>query len=207
MFVYKLGLEWGDKKSICNKFTQSSPVVALTWPAGHKNEVVFGMASGKVKVGQLRNNKSATLYSSESYVVSACSAPDGHAILTGHLDGTIYKFQFSDSYGRGPAHSKFCVHGCPPYALAWGSSVSVAGSDRCVTFYDASSGRVVDTFDHTADDGVKEFTVAKANPSGECVAIGNFDAFYVYGYNSDTAAWEERGTKKVPNYYTVTALA
>ena len=37
VFVYKLGLEWGDKKSICDKFTHSSPVVALTWPAGHKN--------------------------------------------------------------------------------------------------------------------------------------------------------------------------
>jgi intraflagellar transport protein 172 len=32
VFVYKLGLDWGDKKSICNKFAQSSPITCLIWP-------------------------------------------------------------------------------------------------------------------------------------------------------------------------------
>lgn len=46
-----------DKKSICNKFQQTSSVTCLCWPAGHPNEVVFGLAEGKVKVGQLKSNK------------------------------------------------------------------------------------------------------------------------------------------------------
>ena len=62
MFVYKLGLEWGDKKSICNKFLQHSPITALTWPNHRHNELVFGLSEGKVKVGQLKTNKAATLY-------------------------------------------------------------------------------------------------------------------------------------------------
>lgn len=53
VFVYKLGLEWGDKKSICNKFPQSAPVTAVEWPVQHPNEVFFGSADGKVKVRRL----------------------------------------------------------------------------------------------------------------------------------------------------------
>ena len=62
VFVYKLGLEWGAKKSICNKFLQSSPVTCLAWPQAHPNKVVFGVADGKMKVGQLRSNKVATQF-------------------------------------------------------------------------------------------------------------------------------------------------
>tara|TARA_B100000405_G_scaffold165324_1_gene115537 strand:+ start:257 stop:598 length:342 start_codon:yes stop_codon:yes gene_type:complete len=40
VFVYKLGLEWGDKKSICNKFLQASPITGLTWPSSRPNELV-----------------------------------------------------------------------------------------------------------------------------------------------------------------------
>ena len=57
VFIYNLGTNWGEKKSICNKFHQTSPVTCLTWPQTHPNEVVFGLAEGKVKIGQLRTNK------------------------------------------------------------------------------------------------------------------------------------------------------
>eukprot|EP00959_Pyramimonas_sp_CCMP1952_P474800 9503851-Pyramimonas_sp.AAC.10 len=49
VFVYKLGAEWGDKKSICNKFHQSSAITCITWPHQQHHEVVFGLAEGKVK--------------------------------------------------------------------------------------------------------------------------------------------------------------
>lgn len=51
VFVYKLGATWGDRKSICNKFPQSSAVTCLTWPNGRAHDLVFGLAEGKVKVG------------------------------------------------------------------------------------------------------------------------------------------------------------
>ena len=50
VFVYKLGDEWGDKKSICNKFHQQSAITTVCWPAMQHHEVVFGLAEGKVKV-------------------------------------------------------------------------------------------------------------------------------------------------------------
>ena len=49
LFIYRLGSEWGEKKSICNKFQQTAPVTALVWPAERHNEVVFGGADGKVR--------------------------------------------------------------------------------------------------------------------------------------------------------------
>ena len=58
----QLGAEWGEKKSICNKFVQSHPVTCITWPAEHPAELVFGTAEGKMKIGQLKTNKSLTMY-------------------------------------------------------------------------------------------------------------------------------------------------
>jgi intraflagellar transport protein 172 len=48
VFIYKLGTEWGDKKSICNKFAQTSSITSLVWPHERHNEIVFGLAEGKV---------------------------------------------------------------------------------------------------------------------------------------------------------------
>ena len=82
VFVYKLGAEWGDKKSICNKFLQHHPVTALAWPAGRAGELAFATADGKVRVGTLKTNKAATLYAhpEQSYVVALCASPDGNGV-------------------------------------------------------------------------------------------------------------------------------
>ena len=157
VFVYKLGEEWGDKKSICNKFHQSSPITAMTWPSSHPNEVAFGLAEGKVKIGQLRSNKPATLYTTDSYVVSMASAGggtgnlEGGGIVSGHLDGSIYRFVFDDS-ANGPAHSKFAQHPCVPYSLAWGMATVAAGNDGTVIFYDDQGG-VSESFDYSNNNG------------------------------------------------------
>ena len=51
VFIYKLGTEWGEKKSICNKFLQSNAgVTCITWPLEQPNELVFGLTDGTVKV-------------------------------------------------------------------------------------------------------------------------------------------------------------
>jgi intraflagellar transport protein 172 len=48
VYIYKLGLGWGEKKSICNKFIQTSEITCLTWPRMQPNAVVFGQLNGKV---------------------------------------------------------------------------------------------------------------------------------------------------------------
>lgn len=205
VFVYKLGAEWGDKKSICNKFLLSQSVTTLTWPHQHPNDLVYGCQDGKVRIGQLRSNKSATLYTTGSYVVSSCSSPDGHGILTGHVDGSIYRF-FFESGSSGPAHSKFAVHTCVPYALAWGRSISAAGNDARVSFYD-KDGALERTFDYSSEPHVKEFSSAVFNPTGEALVVGNFNKFFTFGYNHRIGDWEEAAITEVPGLYSVTALA
>jgi WD40 repeat protein len=97
VFVYKLGNDWGEKKSICNKFLQTSPVTSMCWPEGHPNDILFGLAEGKIKIGQLKTNKPATLYNTDSYVTALATSPDGNGVVSAHLDGSLYRFFFDDN--------------------------------------------------------------------------------------------------------------
>lgn len=202
VFVYKLGSDWGEKKSICNKFQHSSSITTLVWPAKRANELIYGLAEGKVKIGQMKTHKPANLYQTESYVTALCVNPAGNAIVSAHLDGSIYTFWF-DSIERG-AHV-IARHSCVPFALSWGASIVVAGNDGQVTFYDEDGGEE-HTFDHSNDADCHEFTAAAANPTGDTVVIGNFNSLYVYSRNKDTMGWEEKGKTKVENMYSVTAM-
>lgn len=87
-----MGDNWGDRKSICNKFPASSSVTCLAWPKERPGELVFGLAEGKIKCGTLRNNKSNVLYSADSYCVSLAASKDGESVVSGHLDGTIFAY-------------------------------------------------------------------------------------------------------------------
>ncbi|KAI9201990.1 uncharacterized protein BJ171DRAFT_584638 [Polychytrium aggregatum] len=205
VFVYKLGLEWGEKKSICNKLIQTAEITCLTWPKEQHNALVFGMADGKVRVGNLKTNKAATLYQSESCVISASSSVDGNAIITGHMDGSINRFFFDDGIS-GASQGKFVTHRCPPSALGWGEMVVAAGTDRCVVFYD-NEGRVAQEFDYSRDDEEQDFTVAEFSPSGQSVVIGSFNRFHIYNYQSSKGTWEEAPVKIIENFYTVSSLA
>lgn len=207
VFVYKLGVDWHDKKSICNKFQQGSAVTCLTWPSRRPQEIVFGLAEGKVKIGQLRSNKAATLYTTDSYVVSLCTSPDGNSVLSGHLDGSVYRFCFDNGNGDGTAaHSKLTQHSSVPYALTWGESICLAGNDNCVTFYD-QDGNYIQHFTYTNDDKQKEFTCASFNPSGESVVVGSFNRIHIFNFNMRRQQWEEAGLKEVENMYSVSSMA
>ena len=92
VFIYKIGLEWKEKKSICNKFPQNSSVTCMSWPHERHNELFFGLAEGKVKGGILKNNKSQTHYSTESFVVAVSGSPDGMSIVSGHIDHSIITY-------------------------------------------------------------------------------------------------------------------
>ena len=64
----------------------------MEWPKDRHNELVFGLAEGKVKTGILKTNKSGTLYSTDVFCVAVSSSPNGDSICSGHLDGTIITF-------------------------------------------------------------------------------------------------------------------
>mmetsp|Transcript_26109 Transcript_26109/g.57041 ORF Transcript_26109/g.57041 Transcript_26109/m.57041 type:complete len:1764 (+) Transcript_26109:195-5486(+) len=208
VFIYRLGETWTDKKSICNKFLQSTPVTCLVWPRG-RDDVVFGLSDGKIKLGMLKTNKPYTMYThpENSYVVSLASSPNGQSIISGHLDGSIWKFTFPAEEGAGGLNNVQLVnHSCVPYALGWGNCIVAAGNDNRVVFYDVN-GRELQVFDYSTDDSVREFCSCSFNPSGETVVLGTYNRFYVYSYNISRNTWEEVGMKQVDNFYSVSALS
>ncbi|RLV86206.1 hypothetical protein DV515_00015928 [Chloebia gouldiae] len=204
VYVYRIGEEWGDKKVICNKFIQTSAVTCLLWPA--ENIIVFGLAEGKVRLANTKNNKSSTIYGTDSYVVSLTSNVSGKGILSGHADGTIVRFFFDDE-GSGESQGKLAVHPCPPYALAWASSsIVAAGCDKKIVAY-GKEGSVIQTFDYSRDSSEKEFTTAATSPSGQSIVVGSYDRLRVLNWSPRRSAWEEGKPKEIAHLYTITALA
>ncbi|MCO5605227.1 hypothetical protein L7F22_059407 [Adiantum nelumboides] len=134
IFIYKLGLDWGEKKSISNKFQQTLPINSIVWPQSNQVEILFGLADGKVKAGQLRTNRTTTLHTHGacSPVVSLACSPDGCTCLAGHLDGAIYRFSLDKVAVNCVA--KFANSGSVPTVLGWGKNVVlVTGSDSKAT--------------------------------------------------------------------------
>lgn len=211
VFVYKLGNTFGDKKSICNKFKSSAPVAGVAWPSTRPYEIVFGGIDGKVRLGQLRTNKSDGLYkhAGGAACVSVCASLDGVAVLSGHLDGSVYRLSLGDGGGR---EAKLFTHSCAPYALSWGASVLAAGSDGKVCFYDSGSGAQVGSFDYSDELGTSsDFGCAAFNPAGHAAVAGSFDKFYVFTRSSGGALgagaqWQEASVKSLENMYTLGAL-
>ena len=70
-------MEWGEKKSICNKFAQNSSVTCMCWPNERMGDLLFGLAEGKIKQGLLKTNKSQSIYGSDSFAVSISASPNG----------------------------------------------------------------------------------------------------------------------------------
>ena len=202
VYIYKIGNEWGEKKSICNKFTHSSSISCMVWPTKRQNDIVYGLAEGKVKIGQMKSHTPATLYQSDSYVtVMACNC-DGNAVVSAHLDGSIYIFYFDNPDAGARMIAR---HSCVPFALAWANSIVVAGNNNQVIFYD-EDGIEEQTFDMSDNPDCKEFTLASSNPTGDAVVLGNFNSLYIFTKNRDTMSWEEKGITKIDNMYSVTAM-
>ena len=55
---------------------------------------------------------------------------DGSAVVAGHADGSLHRFQFDSN--AGPAGSaKFAQHSCAPSAVAWGNAAVLATGSDC----------------------------------------------------------------------------
>ena len=201
IFVYKLGANWGDKKSICNKLEQSAKPTCMIWSKTKNHEIYFGLADGKVKVGLLGKNNSNTLYSYQSPCVSISSSLDGKFLISGHEDLVILKFNTENSNVQ-----KLCIHSSIPSCLAWGaaSNVLAAGNDYRVVIYN-DVGKKIQNFDYSNDESLKEFGCCRISDSGDAIALGNFNSFYVFLYNERKQVWESC-VKKIENYYSITSL-
>ncbi|KAF8062969.1 IFT172 [Scenedesmus sp. PABB004] len=215
VFVYRLGADWSEKKSICNKFAQAAPVTCVAWPDGRPSELVLGLANGGVRLAQLRTNRSLGLYAQPdgSYVAALAAAPGGGAVAAAHVDGSVFRVTFPDADpgggggGGGGRAARLLQLGAAPTALAWGAALLVATSDCRVAFYDPATGRELTAFDCGGDAGARDLRCAAFSPSGEAAVVGGFGRLLVFALQAARGCWEQVGIKQVDNFYSTTALA
>ncbi|KAI9219008.1 hypothetical protein BC828DRAFT_407082 [Blastocladiella britannica] len=207
VFVYRLGTDWGEKKSICNKFIQTTEITGLVWPKDQHGIVAFSLADGSVRLGNLKSNKAATLYATDSYVTAIASSPDGNGIVSSHVDGSVQQFLFDD--GRGNSMQSKLVAPNPklPVRVEWAtSSIVVADSDRTVTFY-SLQGKVQQQFEFGRDASEPEICTLSCAPTGQCVLVGSISKLRVLNYVTAKRQWTELPAVPLDNFLTVTAAA
>ena len=142
IYGYRIGSEWGEKKSICTKIPASSPVTTMIWPIETLHELYFGTAEGQVRIGFVKNHKSQALYSTNSYVVSLASGRQNKYLISGHLDGSIFLYNTETK-----TYKKLITAPTVPYALGFGKHIFLAGNDNTVTVM-AQNGNIIQKFDY-----------------------------------------------------------
>ena len=203
VFVYRLGLEWGEKKAIRHKLSQTSPVTCVAWPNTSSQGVeliTFATLDGSVKVGMLKANKSHVLYTHEHPAVSMCTSRDNNKVLSGHLDGTVFQYVFeaSDDGAEVAGAKRLFTHSCAPYMLAWAESICCAGADCAVSFYNPRGGQKPQTLTYDAR-SVGGFTGGVCNPSGQAVAVAGREHIRVFDLNTRSHKWEEGVVLDLPH--------
>ena len=163
VYVYKIGSDWNEKKSIVAKFVQSSHVTSLLWlPDG---QVIFGLADGKLRSGNVKKNKSTTLFTAEQYTVALTANVSRKAILSGHADGSICRFIIEDE-GTGDRAGLVVRHSCAPCAIVWSAhGILVGGCDRRVVVY-GKDGKILQQFDYSREPNERDFSAGICNPTG-----------------------------------------
>ena len=202
IFVYNLGRNWGDRKVICNKFEQNSSITSMIWPNKKNHELFFGIADGKVKRALLKNNSAQILYVTGSFVVSMSYSEDNNYLISCHLDKTIYMFNIETNNVN-----KICTTNSVSYCLTFlkNNKLLVSSLEKIIYIYN-TEGDIVQKFDYSKNDKLKEFIICKINSNFDLVALGNYNYIYIYSYNLKTLKWEDSCIIDIPNYYSITAL-
>lgn len=199
IYGYRLGSQWGEKKSICTKISTSANITSLVWPQEKMNELYFGTSSGQIKVGYVKNHKSQALYSTNSFVVSLSCGKNSKYLISGHLDCSIYLYNLETQ-----TFKKLMTASTVPYALAFGKQIVYAGNDNQVTFM-GHNGNVIQKFDYKEQKEFRDFSGAYFNNVGETVILLNYSMFLIFNYNSKRQEWEDSGSFKIANYYSITS--
>jgi intraflagellar transport protein 172 len=95
IFVYKIGLSWGEKKVICNKFIhQGVGISCMAWP--DNSSIIYGTTDGKVRIGNVKSNKSSVVSELNSTAALAIAVNrSGTLVAVGHADNGIESLSFN----------------------------------------------------------------------------------------------------------------
>eukprot|EP00792_Barthelona_sp_PAP020_P008682 TRINITY_DN3240_c0_g1_i1.p1 TRINITY_DN3240_c0_g1~~TRINITY_DN3240_c0_g1_i1.p1 ORF type:complete len:1781 (+),score=508.40 TRINITY_DN3240_c0_g1_i1:25-5343(+) len=197
--VYELGTQWTDKKKICGRFKTTSPVLSLVWPSDKPNDIIIGLAEGKLLICNLRSRQTSLLYHAESPVNVLSASPDGTCVVAGCADGNVRHFTFDEQNSAIATHSIVYRLNCVPSVIGYGSSIMVAGADNRVIFL-TPQGNVLRTFDYGTDNENEkmDFTCGCFNTSGTTALLGTWNFVYIFDYDSH-GGWYCSNIKEVAN--------
>ncbi|CAF2971057.1 unnamed protein product [Rotaria sp. Silwood2] len=137
-------------------------VTTLIWLPDE--QLIFGLADGKIRSGNVKKNKSHTLFTGEQYAVALTANVSRKAILSGHSDGAICRFIIEDE-GTGDKSGLIVRHSCPPCALVWSAhGIVVGGCDRRVVVY-SKDGGILQQFDYSHEPTAHGFGVGICDPT------------------------------------------
>eukprot|EP00557_Chaetoceros_sp_GSL56_P012269 CAMPEP_0176476364 /NCGR_PEP_ID=MMETSP0200_2-20121128/11_1 /TAXON_ID=947934 /ORGANISM="Chaetoceros sp., Strain GSL56" /LENGTH=694 /DNA_ID=CAMNT_0017872025 /DNA_START=1955 /DNA_END=4036 /DNA_ORIENTATION=+ len=197
-------LVWQGKKSIVNKFPESAAIVSIVWPPNIASQCVYALSNGKIKVGNLRTNKSHILYAVDSFTVSLAMKANGTELLSGHGDGSIYKFRFP-TVSQESSYDKLFHSSQTPLLLVWISSICVGGTGPDLTFYDVDGNKEQVL---SVDDGrCSSLNVVCSSPNGRSIVVGSNDMLYLLTREVQSKYWINLDSKPLLNIVSSTALA
>ncbi|ETO31974.1 hypothetical protein RFI_05144 [Reticulomyxa filosa] len=180
VFVYRLGTGWDYKKSICHKLVVSSNVTCMLWPHSRNDELVFGLSNGKLKVGILqmdgvRKNKSATLFETQSYVVTLACGSDGNSFISSHMDRTLHKYKFPTATGA-PFKELLATLPYVGTCIVWSHDTLLVGSNLGhVVALNSNDGTQLQIFEFNIESCSRSLYCAASNPQGQCAIFGGFN--------------------------------
>ncbi|KAL0220860.1 hypothetical protein RCL1_000714 [Eukaryota sp. TZLM3-RCL] len=205
LFVYKIGTDWEDRKSICNKFLPSSSVTCIAWPSTAQQILLFGTADGAIRLASLKGNKDIQIYKHDFPALSLAFSSDGLVLLSSHSDGSLHRFTF-DSGHKSAAHVLFPRSTSIPLSICSGEGQSwiVLDDQRNVTVL--SNSGTVNQILSPSPEFTRQLTCLELSPSKQSLLIGGFDCFFVYSFNERRGLWSLKNTIQLPNIKSVSAL-
>ncbi|KAI1289152.1 Intraflagellar transport protein -like protein [Halotydeus destructor] len=194
IYVYRLGDDWGDKKSIVSKFTLQSPLTSLYWL---ESGIVFSTADGKVKLIQTSSNKMTSIVSTNSMAISLAVA--GNDLVIGFLNGAI----IMATVGSRETPKQLALSASPPFALTMTHSgyVAFGGCDGKITFIKCDYGPNSEkqTIEYGAD-----ISVGSSSPSGNIVVFASEDKLLVF--TLDSQHWQQLQSIEMLGMCLITSL-
>ena len=199
-FVYSIGIQFGEKKTICNKFELTSGAVDLAWLSNDDSEVLIATQEGKIKVGNLKSNVSKTLFSVDTFLCSFVLSDNKKYIFTGHIDYSIYKYNLVNK-----TEERFLTCETIPYCLAFTEYLMVAGDDEKVYFYSPTTKELDDVIDLENKNAV-DFSCSAVVPQYGNIVLGSYGLIIVLEFSKKTAKYKVSHLNYIDNYYTVTNI-
>ncbi|KAL0208530.1 hypothetical protein P9112_011117 [Eukaryota sp. TZLM1-RC] len=202
LFVYRIGTDWDDRKSICNKFLLSSPVASMYWPSASPSLLFFSTLDGSIRMGHLKTNKDTQLFKHDFPATCITFSTDGLVLLTAHMDGSLHRFTF-DSHLKSASHVQLPKLSFAPRSLAAGIETWLVLDDHCNVSIISNSGSVIQSLSSNSS---RQFTCFSLSPSKTTLLVGSFESVLVYVYNERRSLWTLKQTINIPNYKSITSI-